>query len=221
MRAPMGGTFDAEGWNGLARIAEATGVAERTVSRILRRAGMPRLAVCDPLTGEVIRATKATAVRYEHDRPGSLIHIDVKKLGRIPDGGGWKAFGRAERPGHKRGLGSDYVHSAVDDHTRLAYSEILTNEKGTTCAGFLISGDGLLRQSRRPGCRPMPAQPPSRSRRRNVSSPSAHMPSPRADMTSPAVAPQGAIGTQARCVNGERSSNQLGHDSGGPSIVRR
>jgi transposase InsO family protein len=123
--------------SGPALIAEATGVPERTVSRILRRAGMPHLSICDPLTGEVIRATKTTAVRYEHDRPGSLVHIDVKKLGRIPDGGGWKAHGRAERPGHKRGLGYDYIHSAVDDHSRLAYSEILDDEKGTTCAGFL------------------------------------------------------------------------------------
>lgn len=123
---------------GPALIAETTGVPERTVSRILRRAGIPHLAVCDPLTGEVIRATKTTAVRYEHDRPGSLVHIDVKKLGRIPEGGGWKAHGRAERPGHKRGLGYDYVHSAVDDHSRVAYSEILDDEKGATCAGFLL-----------------------------------------------------------------------------------
>ena len=118
-------------------VAAATGVPERTVTRILRRAGLPRLVECDPLTGQVIRASRHTFTRYEHDRPGSLVHIDVKKLGKIPDGGGWRAHGRAERPAHKRGLGFDYVHSAVDDHSRLAYSEILTDEKGSTCAEFL------------------------------------------------------------------------------------
>ena len=54
----------------------------------------PRLAMCDPMTGEVIRASKTTAVRYERDRPGELVHMDVKKIGRIPDGGGWRAHGR-------------------------------------------------------------------------------------------------------------------------------
>ena len=63
---------------GPAFIAQATGVPARTVSRILRRAGEPRLADCDPLTGQVIRASKATAVRYERDRPGELVHLDVK-----------------------------------------------------------------------------------------------------------------------------------------------
>ena len=66
------------------------GVPARTVSRILRRHGVPHLAECDPLTGEVIRSSKTTALRYERDRPGELIHVDVKKLGRIPPGGGWR-----------------------------------------------------------------------------------------------------------------------------------
>lgn len=118
-------------------IAAATGVAERTVTRILRRAGLPPLTECDPLTGEVIRGSAQSFQRYERDRPGSLIHVDVKKLGRIPDGGGWRAHGRAARPARKRGLGFDYVHSAVDDHSRLAYSEIHPDLKGVTCAGFL------------------------------------------------------------------------------------
>jgi transposase InsO family protein len=118
-------------------IAEATGVPERTVTRILRRAGLARLAECDPLTGDVIRASRSTFLRYERDRPGSLIHVDVKKLGKIPDGGGWRAHGRGARPAIKRSLGYDYVHSAVDDHTRLAYSEILSDDQGATCAGFL------------------------------------------------------------------------------------
>ena len=123
---------------GAAFIAEATGVPERTVGRILRRAGVARLADCDPLTGEQIRASRTTTIRYERDSPGSLIHIDVKKLGRIPVDGGWKAHGRVERPARKRKVGYDYVHSAVDDCSRLAYSEILDDEKGTTCAGFLL-----------------------------------------------------------------------------------
>jgi transposase InsO family protein len=122
---------------GPAFIAEATGVADRTVTRILRRAGLPRLAECDPLTGDVIRASRRTFLSYERDRPGSLVHVDVKKLGKIPDGGGWRAHGRGPRPSNKRKVGYDYVHSAVDDHTRLAYSEILSDEKGVTCAGFL------------------------------------------------------------------------------------
>jgi hypothetical protein len=115
------------------------GVPARTVSRILVRHQVPRLAECDPLTGEVIRASKATAVRYERDRPGELIHLDVKKIGRIPPGGGWKAWGRSVgEPGKKqRRVGYDYVHSAVDDHSRFAYSEILGDEQGATCAGFL------------------------------------------------------------------------------------
>jgi transposase InsO family protein len=117
-------------------IAGELGLAPRTVSRVLRRAGMPYLACLDPMTGEVIRSSKATAVRYERDRPGELVHVDVKKLGKIPDGGGWRAHGRSEQV-RGRGIGYDYVHSMVDDHSRLAYSEIHDDEKVDTCAGFL------------------------------------------------------------------------------------
>ena len=116
------------------------GVPARTVSRILRRHGVPYLRECDPMTGEVIRSSKATAVRYERDRPGELVHMDVKKLGKIPDGGGWRAHGRAATVDHRHKkiqVGYDYVHSLVDDHSRLAYSEILPDEKGPTCAAFL------------------------------------------------------------------------------------
>jgi transposase InsO family protein len=119
-------------------IADQLGVAARTVSRVLRRHNVPYLRDCDPMTGDVIRASKETAVRYERAYPGELVHMDVKKLGRIPDGGGWRAHGRDEvvRPPGRR-VGFDYVHSLVDDHSRLAYSEILPDEKGVTCAGFL------------------------------------------------------------------------------------
>jgi transposase InsO family protein len=116
------------------------GVPARTVSRILRRHGVPHLRECDPMTGEPIRSSKSTAVRYERQRPGELVHMDVKKLGRIPDGGGWRALGREATVAHKHKkspIGYDYVHSLVDDHSRLAYSEILPDEKGPTCAGFL------------------------------------------------------------------------------------
>jgi hypothetical protein len=107
------------------------------VGRILRRHGEPYLRDCDPMTGVLIKASKNTAVRYERDSPGDLVHVDVKKLGRIPDGGGWRAHGRSEEV-RGRGIGYDFVHSMVDDHSRLAYSEILPDEKGPTCAGFLL-----------------------------------------------------------------------------------
>ena len=116
------------------------GLAPRTVARILRRHSVPYLRECDPMTGAVIRASKTTAVRYEKDRPGELVHMDVKKLGKIPDGGGWKVHGRAATVDHRHKavkIGYDYVHSLVDDHSRLAYSEVLPDEKGTTCAAFL------------------------------------------------------------------------------------
>src|SRR4051794_4267793 len=115
-------------------------VPASTVGRVLRRHRTPPLAVCDPVTGQVIRASRRSANRYEHDHPGSLVHVDVKKLGRIPDGGGWRAWGRAATVEHRHKkvpVGYDYVHAAVDDHSRLAYAEILGDEKGATCAGFL------------------------------------------------------------------------------------
>jgi len=116
------------------------GVPARTVSRILRRHGVAYLRECDPMTGAVIRSSKQTAVRYERDRPGELVHMDVKKIGRIPDGGGWRAHGRENREATRdrsTKIGYDYVHSLVDDHSRLAYSELLPDEKGVTCAAFL------------------------------------------------------------------------------------
>ena len=115
------------------------GVPARTVSRILRRHQVPRLAVCDPMTGEVIRASKTTTIRYERARPGELVHMDVKKIGRIPDGGGWRAHGRemGSSGARKRNpIGYDYVHSVVDDHSRFAYSEILPDEKAATTVEF-------------------------------------------------------------------------------------
>lgn len=116
------------------RIAYELGMAASTVYGVLKRAGLSVLARLDRSTREVIR--------YERERPGELVHLDVKKLGRIPEGGG-KRFdagfqesgaGR-HRPGPKRG--HDFVHVAVDDHSRYAYAEALPDERGVTTAGFL------------------------------------------------------------------------------------
>jgi transposase InsO family protein len=109
------------------------------VGRIIARHHLPRLCECDPLTGAVIRASKATAVRYERARPGELVHMDVKKIGRIPDGGGWRLNGReaGDRWNRKNArIGYDYVHSVVDDYSRFAYSEILADETAPTTSDF-------------------------------------------------------------------------------------
>ncbi|MFI5608968.1 IS481 family transposase [Amycolatopsis sp. NPDC051903] len=133
------------------------GVPTRTVSRVLARHRIPRLAALDPITGQVIRASNTTAVRYEREQPGELVHMDVKKIGRIPDGGGWRAHGRAQREATRdrsTKIGYDYVHSLLDDHSRLAYSEIHPDEKGPTCAAFLaraiayFAGHGITRIER-------------------------------------------------------------------------
>ena len=101
------------------------GMPASTVHRVLCRHGLNRLAWMDRPTGQVIR-------RIHTDRPGELVHIDVKKLGRIPPGGGWRAaWPRATpstTPRHR--VGYDYVHSAIDAHSRLAYSEILARREG-------------------------------------------------------------------------------------------
>lgn len=125
-------------------LAERCGVPARTVSRILARHQVPRLGDCDPLTGAPIRASRATSVRYEREHPGELVHMDVKKIGRIPPGGGWRAAGWSTANHQSRvdktPIGYDYVHALIDDHSRLAYCEILPDEKGPTCAGFLLRG---------------------------------------------------------------------------------
>ncbi|MDO3401100.1 IS481 family transposase [Mycolicibacterium neoaurum] len=123
-------------------LAAELGLHPSTVGRILARHQVPRLAAIDPITGESVRASRRAPNRYEHRAPGSLIHVDVKKLGRIPAGGGWRLHGRdaavsvANR--HKKTrIGYDYIHTAIDDHTRLAYSEVHSDEKDLTCAQFL------------------------------------------------------------------------------------
>nr|WP_234807960.1 IS481 family transposase [Mycolicibacillus trivialis] len=113
-----------------------------TVGRILARHQVPHLSTIDPITGQPVRSSRRTPNRYEHRAPGSLVHVDVKKLGRIPKGGGWRLHGRdaaisvANR--HKKTkIGYDYTHTAIDDHSRLAYSEVHPDEKDATCAAFL------------------------------------------------------------------------------------
>ena len=129
---------------GAEAIAGELGICASTVGRVLRRNGMPRLGMLDALTGIPVRRGPARRVRYERAAPGELIHIDVKKLGRIPDGGGWRMHGRTTEARRHRGSGFDYVHAAIDDHTRLAYAEIHPDETGLTCAGFLERAAGFF-----------------------------------------------------------------------------
>ena len=119
---------------GPARIGYRLGVAPSTVHRVLVRIGLNRLSWMDRPTGRVIR-------RYERARPGELVHVDIKKLGKIPDGGGWRMLGRTAGKKNNNGMGSNrvgygFIHSAVDDHSRLAYSEILADERKESAAGF-------------------------------------------------------------------------------------
>jgi transposase InsO family protein len=130
---------------GPVRIAARLGLPASTVHAVLARYGCPRLAHLDRASGTPVR-------RYERERPGELIHVDVKKLGNIPDGGGHRvldrATGKANRqahrdPGRRRkapgrpNLGYACLHTALDDHSRLAYTEILGDETRETAAAFL------------------------------------------------------------------------------------
>jgi transposase InsO family protein len=116
-------------------LAGELGLVASTVGRVLARHQVPHLAAIDPITGEPVRR-RHSGIRYEHRQPGDLLHVDVKKLGRVPDGGGWRLHGRREEV-RGRGIGYDYLHVAVDDHSRLAYVEALPDERDATCAGFL------------------------------------------------------------------------------------
>lgn len=118
-----------------------------TVERVLARYRMPKLVYLDQATGLPVRRTKP--VRYEKTTPGELVHVDIKKQGRIPDGGGHRALGRIagrkNNNGHGRGgRGYSFHHHAVDDHSRLAYSEILGDEKKETAAGFWLRANAFF-----------------------------------------------------------------------------
>jgi transposase InsO family protein len=128
---------------GPVQIADRVGVAPSTVHKVLVRCQINRLAHVDRATGDPIR-------RYEHDHPGSLLHQDVKKLGNIPDGGGWRVHGQQAGRRNRQAtitaagrsryrnpiIGYSYLHTAIDDHSRLAYSEILADERKETAAAF-------------------------------------------------------------------------------------
>lgn len=118
------------------RISYHLGIPRSTVGRVLDRYRMPLLAHLDRTTGLPVR--KAKIVRYEKSTPGELVHIDIKKLGRIPDGGGHRVLGRKAGARNNKGLGRGYayLHHAVDDHSRLAFSEILGDERQETAASF-------------------------------------------------------------------------------------
>jgi transposase InsO family protein len=130
---------------GPVQIAGRLGMPASTVHAVLVRCRLNRLSAIDRVTGEPLR-------RYEHDYPGSLIHVDVTKFGNIPDGGGHRFVGRlqgdrnreatAKRTGRRNHRyeprpGISYLHTVVDDHSRVAYAEICTDEKAATAIGVL------------------------------------------------------------------------------------
>jgi transposase InsO family protein len=131
---------------GPVEIGHRLGLAPSTVHAVLKRCRLNRLSHIDRVTGDPIR-------RYEHDRPGALLHVDVKKLGNIPDGGGWRYVGRAEgkrnrarsvatgaatrNHRHQAGTGTAFVHTVLDDHSRLVYAEIHDDETAPTAAAVL------------------------------------------------------------------------------------
>lgn len=129
--------------SGPVAIAAELGMPASTVHAVLVRCRLNRLSHVDRRTGEQIR-------RYEHDEPGDLLHVDVKKLGNVPDGGGWRYVGRAQgkrnrsaTPGKARSkhrnplLGTAFVHTVLDDHSRVAYAEIHDDETAATAIGVL------------------------------------------------------------------------------------
>jgi len=130
---------------GPVQIAGLTGIPASTVHAVLVRCHINRLSHIDRVTGEPIR-------RYEHDTPGAMLHVDVTKFANIPDGGGWRYVGRqqgyrnasatARRTGergdkYRPAIGTGYVHTVIDDHSRVAYAEICADEKAATAIGVL------------------------------------------------------------------------------------
>jgi len=129
---------------GPVQIAGRLGIQASTVHAVLVRCRINRLSHIDRVTGEPLR-------RYEHPHPGSMIHVDVTKFGNIPDGGGWRYVGKQQgdrnraatdtnrRKGYIRGplVGTAFVHTVIDDHSRLAYAEIHADEKAATAIAVL------------------------------------------------------------------------------------
>jgi transposase InsO family protein len=117
-------------------ISETTGLPRATVSRILRKAGLGRLRCLEP---------PEPPNRYEHKHPGDLLHIDIKKLGRIVGGPGHRVHG--DRTRRSRGVGWEYVYVCIDDHSRLGYVECLQAEEKHVAAGFLDRAIAWFRAS--------------------------------------------------------------------------
>ena len=130
---------------GPVQIADKLGMQASTVHAVLVRCRINRLTYIDRATGEPIR-------RYEHEHPGDLIHVDVKKLGRVPDGGGWRYVGRSQgyrnssatsrRTGHRGenyrpAVGTCYLHTVIDDHSRVAYVEAHDDETAATATAVV------------------------------------------------------------------------------------
>jgi transposase InsO family protein len=128
---------------GPVQLAALTGVAPSTAHQVLRRCGLNRLTHVDRATGESVR-------RYEHPHPGAMIHVDVKKFGNIPDGGGWRFVGRLQGDRHRAAtpgkpknahrnpkMGHAFVHTVVDDHSRVGYAEVHDDETAITATGVL------------------------------------------------------------------------------------
>ena len=124
-------------------IADKVGLASSTVHAVLTRCRINRLSHIDRATGEPIR-------RYEHDQPGAMLHVDVKKVGNVPDGGGWRYVGRQQgkknraatpdklRNAHSQPkMGTAFVHTVIDDHSRVAYAEIHDDETAITAVAVL------------------------------------------------------------------------------------
>ncbi|WP_350278068.1 IS481 family transposase [Kribbella sp. HUAS MG21] len=132
---------------GPVQIAGRLGVAASTVHAVLVRCRINRLSRIDRVTGEPLRNQR----RYEHPHPGALLHVDVTKFGNIPDGGGWRYLGKQQGDKNKAvtalrtgrtakghpNIGTAFVHTVIDDHSRLAYAEICTDEKAATAIGVL------------------------------------------------------------------------------------
>jgi transposase InsO family protein len=126
---------------GPARIAYHLDLSPSTVHKVLQRYRCPRLKWTDPATGTRVKTSRGDKNSYVHEAPGDLIHVDIKKLGRIPAGGGWRFRGQQAGKRNKQKkqggrVGYAYLHHAVDDHSRLAYSEILADERKETAVAF-------------------------------------------------------------------------------------
>lgn len=110
-------------------MAGRLGMPRSTIYAVLARRGLSRLSSLDRTTG--------VPIRYVRDCPGELVHIDIKTLGRVPDGGGWRIHER-QNAGPRQGVGYEYIHSMIDDHSRFAYTEALDSQNAAACAGFLL-----------------------------------------------------------------------------------